>query len=54
LSGRIEQDSSANYQAGDTVNVEVDMMGKYVLGSAERLEAMVERIVDRRLRERGL
>jgi len=39
---------------GDSVNVEVDCMGKYVLGSESRLEAMVERIVEKRLRAKGL
>ena len=41
-------------QVGDSVNVEVDIVGKYVLGSEERLAAVVERIVDKRLKERGL
>jgi len=39
---------------GDTVNVEVDCVGKYVLGSRDRIEEMVERIVERRLKEKGL
>ena len=39
---------------GGSVNVEVDCVGKYVLGSAERIEGMVERIVEKRLREKGL
>ena len=30
---------------GESVNVEVDCVGKYVLGSRERIEEMVERIV---------
>ena len=34
--------------------MEVDCVGKYVLGSTERIEEMVERIVERRLKERGL
>lgn len=41
-------------QPGDTVNIEVDCVGKYVLGSADRIEAMVERMVDKKLKERGL
>lgn len=39
---------------GDVVNVEVDCVGKYILGSEERIAGIVERIVDRRLKERGL
>ena len=39
---------------GHTVNIEVDVVGKYVLGSTERLEAMVDRIVEKRLKEKGL
>ena len=41
-------------QVGNTVNIEVDCVGKYVLGSTERIEQMVERIVDRRLKEKGM
>lgn len=41
-------------QVGDTVNIEVDVVGKYVLGSTERLESMVERIVERKLKAKGL
>ena len=29
-------------------------MGKYILGSASRIEAMVERIVDERLKVKGI
>jgi riboflavin synthase len=32
----------------------VDVVGKYVLGSTERLEGMVDRIVEKRLKEKGL
>ncbi|KIR30572.1 riboflavin synthase, alpha subunit [Cryptococcus deuterogattii LA55] len=39
---------------GDTVNIEVDCVGKYVLGSVERIEGIVERIVERKLKEKGL
>jgi riboflavin synthase len=39
---------------GDTVNVEVDCTGKYILGSQQRIEAMVERIVEKKMKERGL
>jgi riboflavin synthase len=39
---------------GHTVNIEVDVVGKYVLGSTDRLEAMVNKMVDQRLKERGL
>ena len=42
------------YQIGHTVNIEVDVVGKYVLGSTDRLEAMVNKMVDQRLKERGL
>jgi riboflavin synthase len=41
-------------RVGESVNIEVDCVGKYVLGSSERIEEMVERIVERRLREKGL
>lgn len=41
-------------KVGMSVNVEVDCVGKYVLGSTERIEEMVERIVERRLKEKGL
>lgn len=41
-------------KAGDKVNIEVDCVGKYVLGSESRIEAIVERIVERRLKEKGL
>ncbi|WWD18148.1 riboflavin synthase, alpha subunit [Kwoniella shandongensis] len=39
---------------GSTINVEVDCVGKYVLGSTERIEGIVERIVERKLKEKGL
>lgn len=39
---------------GDTVNIEVDCVGKYVLGSVERIEGIVERIVERKLKEKAL
>ncbi|GFZ43331.1 Riboflavin synthase [Saitozyma sp. JCM 24511] len=45
---------SSRYQPGDTVNIEVDCVGKYVLGSADRIESLVERIVERKLKEKGL
>lgn len=38
-------------KVGENVNVEADCVGKYVLGSRERIEEMVERIVERRLKE---
>ena len=41
-------------KVGDQVNIEVDCVGKYVLGSQSRLEGIIERIVDKRLKERGL
>ena len=41
-------------KAGDKVNIEVDCVGKYVLGSESRIEAIVERVVARRLKEKGL
>jgi riboflavin synthase len=44
--------------AGDKVNVEVDCVGKYVLGDKEGMEEVVKRLVDERLeaklRELGL
>lgn len=43
-----------NKRPGDMVNIEVDCVGKYILGSQERIAAMVESIVDRRLKEKGL
>ncbi|KAK8865671.1 riboflavin synthase, alpha subunit [Kwoniella newhampshirensis] len=39
---------------GSTINVEVDCVGKYVLGSTERIEAMVDRIVEKKMKEKGL
>lgn len=45
---------SSRYQPGDTVNIEVDCVGKYVLGSADRIESLVERIVERKLKVKGL
>lgn len=43
-------------EIGDTVNVEVDCVGKYLLkGMGEGgVEAMVERLVERKLKERGI
>lgn len=41
-------------KVGEEVNIEVDCVGKYVLGSESRIEAIVERIVERRLKEKGL
>lgn len=41
-------------EVGEEVNVEVDCVGKYVLGSESRIEGIVERVLERRLRERGL
>ncbi|WVO13103.1 riboflavin synthase, alpha subunit [Cryptococcus depauperatus] len=41
-------------QIGDKVNVEVDCVGKYVLGSTERIEGIVERIVEKKLQSKGL
>ncbi|ORX34099.1 putative riboflavin synthase [Kockovaella imperatae] len=41
-------------QVGDKVNIEVDCVGKYVLGSQARIEGMVERILEKKLKERGL
>lgn len=41
-------------KVGESVNIEVDCVGKYVLGSREKIEEMVERIVERKLKERGL
>jgi riboflavin synthase len=34
---------------GDVVNIEVDCVGKYILGSEERINGMVERLVETRL-----
>lgn len=45
---------------GDTVNIEADCVGKYVLkslageGEVVGLDALVERIVERKLKERGV
>lgn len=41
---------------GDTVNVEVDCVGKYLLkGLGEGgVEALVDRLVERKLKERGM
>ncbi|OCF45231.1 riboflavin synthase, alpha subunit [Kwoniella heveanensis CBS 569] len=39
---------------GDKVNVEVDCVGKYVLGSKDRIEQLVNSLVDKKLKEKGL
>jgi len=41
-------------EVGHKVNIEVDCVGKYVLGSQSRIEAIVERIVEQKLKEKGL
>ncbi|CAK9782235.1 unnamed protein product [Cutaneotrichosporon oleaginosum] len=41
-------------KAGDKVNIEVDCVGKYILGHESRMAGLVERVVDRRLAELGL
>jgi riboflavin synthase len=41
-------------EVGDEVNIEVDCVGKYVLGSQSRIEAIVERIVEQKLQAKGL
>jgi riboflavin synthase len=41
-------------QVGEKVNIEVDCVGKYILGSEARLEGIVERLVEKKLKERGL
>ncbi|WVR05629.1 riboflavin synthase, alpha subunit [Kwoniella sp. DSM 27419] len=41
-------------EVGMTVNVEVDCVGKYVLGSTERIEGIVDRLVEKKLKEKGL
>ena len=41
-------------EVGDKVNIEVDCVGKYVLGSQDRIEGIVERILQKKLKERGL
>ncbi|WRT65909.1 riboflavin synthase, alpha subunit [Kwoniella shivajii] len=43
-----------NKKEGDTVNVEVDCVGKYVLGSTSRIEGLIERAVEKKLKEKGL
>lgn len=43
-----------NKKVGDPVNIEVDCVGKYILGSESRIAGLVERVVDRRLAELGL
>ena len=44
----------ASKEVGDRVNIEADCVGKYVLGSQARIEGMVERILERKLKERGM
>lgn len=39
---------------GDKVNIEADCVGKYVLGSQERIERLVDGVVERKMREKGL
>lgn len=41
-------------KVGEPVNIEVDCAGKYILGSESRIAALVERVVDRRLKELGV
>lgn len=41
-------------KTGDPVNIEVDCVGKYILGHESRMAGLVERVVDRRLAELGL
>ncbi|WVQ75538.1 riboflavin synthase, alpha subunit [Cryptococcus sp. DSM 104548] len=41
-------------EVGRTVNVEADCVGKYVLGSTDRISALVERLVESKLKARGL
>lgn len=41
-------------EVGEQVNIEVDCFGKYVLGSMDRIERMVEEAVDRRLKAKGI
>lgn len=41
-------------KAGDKVNIEVDCAGKYILGHEGRVEALIQRVVDRRLKELGV
>jgi riboflavin synthase len=41
-------------EEGDEVNIEVDCVGKYVLGSEARIEGIVDRILEKKLKERGL
>ena len=41
-------------EVGEMVNIEVDCVGKYVLGDSKRLEKVVEGIVERALKARGL
>ncbi|WVW80375.1 riboflavin synthase, alpha subunit [Kwoniella bestiolae CBS 10118] len=39
---------------GDRVNIEVDVVGKYILGSTSKIEGLVERLVEKKLKEKGL
>ncbi|WWD05500.1 riboflavin synthase, alpha subunit [Kwoniella europaea PYCC6329] len=39
---------------GDKVNIEVDVVGKYILGSTSKIEGLVERLVEKKMKEKGL
>ncbi|WWC60527.1 riboflavin synthase, alpha subunit [Kwoniella dejecticola CBS 10117] len=41
-------------EVGDKVNIEVDITGKYILGSTSKIEAIVDRLLEKKLKERGL
>ncbi|BEJ18172.1 hypothetical protein CspHIS471_0704490 [Cutaneotrichosporon sp. HIS471] len=41
-------------KVGDAVNIEVDCVGKYILGHESRMAGLIERVVDRRLAELNL
>ncbi|WWC88106.1 riboflavin synthase, alpha subunit [Kwoniella dendrophila CBS 6074] len=43
-----------NKELGDKVNIEVDCAGKYILGSQSKLESLVNDLVEKKLREKGL
>ncbi|WWC68417.1 riboflavin synthase, alpha subunit [Kwoniella pini CBS 10737] len=43
-----------NKKINDKVNIEVDITGKYLLGSISKIESIVDKLLEKKLQERGL
>ncbi|EIW73250.1 riboflavin synthase, alpha subunit [Tremella mesenterica] len=41
-------------KVGESVNVEVDILGKYILGGTGRMERLIDNIVEKRMKEKGI